>query len=208
MSKNFKLETNQAQESINLNPQLQKSIEDYCALFSLSKSQFAPVLEMIQNGENLQDRKNMNGHLASQGFLFNKDFSKVLLLHHKSLDMWIQPGGHIDPQDKDLVSATKREVLEETGIENCDYLPIDKQNPLTPARIVINGIPANSKKQESDHIHIDLAYVFQTQSEQITIDPTESNNSKWVSFEEFAKNSNFSDIAYKVFAMLINPQTR
>lgn len=199
---------NSNQEILNspesLNPQLKKALEDYCQFFQEDVQKFSPIFDLISKDSNLQDRTNMEGHLASQGFLFNKDFTKVLLLHHKSLDMWIQPGGHMDPEDSDLVLATQREVLEETGLSECSYLPVDEKNPLMPIRVAINGIPSNPKKQEGDHVHIDLAYVFKTENENINIDPTESNQCKWVSFKEFAQNPRFSQIALRIHSNLTN----
>lgn len=41
---------------------------------------------------------------------------KVLLLKHKKLDMWLQPGGHIEDGETPTETA-RREVLEETGHE-------------------------------------------------------------------------------------------
>ncbi|MFZ5825762.1 MAG: NUDIX hydrolase [Bacillota bacterium] len=41
---------------------------------------------------------------------------KVLLLWHKKLQMWLPPGGHIDPNELPDEAAV-REVLEEAGLE-------------------------------------------------------------------------------------------
>ncbi|MBC5793388.1 MAG: NUDIX domain-containing protein [Nanohaloarchaea archaeon] len=41
---------------------------------------------------------------------------RVLLLNHKKLDMWLQPGGHVEEGETPTETA-KREVLEETGHE-------------------------------------------------------------------------------------------
>lgn len=198
MSESFYSNTENLTTQESLNPQLKKALEDYCQFFQEDPQTFSKIFELINKDSNLQDRKNMEGHLASQGFLFNNDFTKVLLLHHKSLNMWIQPGGHMDPEDSDLVTATEREVLEETGLKECSYLPVDEKNPMMPIRVVINDIPSNPKKQEGDHVHIDLAYAFKTANEEINIDPTESNQCKWVSFNEFAQNPRFSQIAQRI----------
>jgi 8-oxo-dGTP pyrophosphatase MutT (NUDIX family) len=39
----------------------------------------------------------------------------VLLHRHKRLGIWIQPGGHVEP-DEQLLDAAVRETLEETGL--------------------------------------------------------------------------------------------
>lgn len=41
---------------------------------------------------------------------------KVLLVHHKKLDVWLAPGGHIDPGELPH-HAAERECLEETGVQ-------------------------------------------------------------------------------------------
>src|SRR3989344_4657964 len=40
---------------------------------------------------------------------------KILLMHHKKLDKWLFPGGHIDPNETPD-GAILREVKEETGL--------------------------------------------------------------------------------------------
>jgi len=39
----------------------------------------------------------------------------VLLLEHKRLGIWVQPGGHLDPGE-DLAAGASREAVEETGL--------------------------------------------------------------------------------------------
>jgi len=41
---------------------------------------------------------------------------KILLIHHKKLGRWLQPGGHIEKFENPVVAAI-REVREETGLE-------------------------------------------------------------------------------------------
>jgi 8-oxo-dGTP pyrophosphatase MutT (NUDIX family) len=39
----------------------------------------------------------------------------VVLLRHKRLGIWLQPGGHLEP-DEDLAAGAMREAVEETGL--------------------------------------------------------------------------------------------
>jgi hypothetical protein len=32
-------------------------------------------------------------HQTATGFIFNEDFSKILLIHHTKLNKWLGPGG-------------------------------------------------------------------------------------------------------------------
>lgn len=42
--------------------------------------------------------------------------TKMLLVHHKKLGKWLQPGGHIEPTENPVETAV-RELKEETGID-------------------------------------------------------------------------------------------
>ena len=139
----------------------------------------------IEAGHNLRDHKNYRVHFGTKTFIFDPTYSQVLLLHHKGLDMWLQAGGHVDPEDETMVIGAKREGVEETGITELVYQPLDPNSPQTPIDISIHPIPHNPKKQEEAHSHCDFSYVFTTQSDRVKFDPTESNGSKWISFAEF-----------------------
>ncbi|MEN8041330.1 MAG: hypothetical protein ABFR95_07475, partial [Actinomycetota bacterium] len=39
------------------------------------------------------------GHFTASGFVTSPDGEALLLIHHGKLDRWLQPGGHIDPED-------------------------------------------------------------------------------------------------------------
>ena len=40
----------------------------------------------------------------------------VLLVLHKKVGLWLQPGGHCEPGDSSLAQAALREAVEETGV--------------------------------------------------------------------------------------------
>jgi len=48
--------------------------------------------------------------------LFIRHKNKVLLIHHKKLDRWLPPGGHIE-LDEDPDQGLFRELEEETGLK-------------------------------------------------------------------------------------------
>ena len=102
----------------------------------------------------------MHRHFTVTGFV-SLD-GRTALHWHPRLDMWLPPGGHIEP-DEDPLQAVLREVREETGLE-VDVLPSapafayaqPPQLPV-PAAMAVYDIPRDGSLDEA-HQHIDLIY--------------------------------------------------
>jgi 8-oxo-dGTP pyrophosphatase MutT (NUDIX family) len=56
------------------------------------------------------------GHVTASAFVVCRTTECALLIFHRRLARWLQPGGHIEPGEIDLRVSAAREVLEETGI--------------------------------------------------------------------------------------------
>ena len=117
-----------------------------------------------------------NFHLTASGFVFKND--SILLIKHRYLKVWLQPGGHIDSGETPNVAA-QREVLEETGWVTKylgDGVPFD---------IDVHLIPDNPIKSESAHWHIDCGYLLQPVECVDAIDPEET---KWFDLKDVENN--------------------
>jgi 8-oxo-dGTP pyrophosphatase MutT (NUDIX family) len=99
----------------------------------------------------------MERHFTVTGFVVEDD--RTLLHWHRKNEMWLPPGGHIDP-DEDPVQAVVREVLEETGITaqvvpHVTPLAFDAPPQLPPPlTILVEDI------SQGPHQHIDLIYAL------------------------------------------------
>ena len=112
--------------------------------------EFRDRIYSILNCEYPFRRANQIGHITASGLVICNN--KALLILHPYINSWFQPGGHID-EGESPAEAAIREVYEETGYV-CELDP-DNQEPLD---IDIHEIPANPKKGEGAHLHIDLLY--------------------------------------------------
>jgi 8-oxo-dGTP pyrophosphatase MutT (NUDIX family) len=94
------------------------------------------------------------GHFTASAFVLSPDRSELILIHHKKLGIWVQPGGHVEGTDLELESAARREVAEEVGLRNLQ--------PLLASGVLfdvdIHAIPA--RKAEPQHEHFDVRFAF------------------------------------------------
>jgi 8-oxo-dGTP pyrophosphatase MutT (NUDIX family) len=56
------------------------------------------------------------GHFTASAFVLHPSGEALLLILHRKLGMWLQPGGHLESSDVDHLGAARREVAEETGV--------------------------------------------------------------------------------------------
>lgn len=99
------------------------------------------------------DRGNRHAHLTGSAFVISEDGRRVLLLHHRKLGRWLQPGGHADPGEDSGERVALREAREETGIAG---LALHPRAP-RPLDVDVHDIPARG--EEPAHQHLDLRYL-------------------------------------------------
>ncbi|MFZ1706201.1 MAG: NUDIX domain-containing protein [Saprospiraceae bacterium] len=154
--------------------------------------------------ESLYDRKNFVGHITASAIIIDYTNANILLLHHRSLDRWLQPGGHVDYTDTSILAAALRETSEETGLNESDLeliSPSFTQN--IPFDIDSHFIPENKNKNEAQHYHHDFRFLFIIKgSKSIAIKNEEALNFKWVKFEELSRDTTFSSLVEKIRHLL------
>ena len=134
---------------------------------------FAVLSRKILASDNPFSRANRMGHITASGLVI-KD-GKALLIFHPYIKQWMQPGGHID-EGETPIEAAIREVYEETGVM-CKTIG----GRLDAIDIDLHEIPANSKKCEGAHLHIDLLFALQIIGEQ---EAPERIEKAWVPFDQ------------------------
>ncbi|GEA86489.1 NUDIX hydrolase [Cellulomonas cellasea] len=59
-------------------------------------------------------------HLTASAFVLDPSLTRTLLCFHRKGQFWVQPGGHVDPDDADVLAAALRELREETGVTDAE----------------------------------------------------------------------------------------
>ena len=156
------------------------------------------------DGEDLIRRNNFVGHLTASAMIFCSATRRFLLLKHHSLGLWLQPGGHIEASDGDLLTAARREVEEETGLLAEEYRVAQFGDDEIPSVFEIDShpIPANPKKNEAAHYHHDVRFLFLVKSEgDIHISRAESDDYGWFAVEQLPAGFNRDTIIRKLARM-------
>ncbi len=111
------------------------------------------TVELLEYSAAPLDRTHYDpGHVTASAVVLSPDRQHVLLVYHHRLQRWLQPGGHVEPEDRSVHETAKREVREETGIELDDAL----QAALVA--VDVHEIPATDA--EPMHLHHDLMFHF------------------------------------------------
>ena len=117
------------------------------------------LLRHVEVNDKFWSRKEAKGHITCSAILINPEL-RVLQVHHRVLDRWLFPGGHVDDGDQSLPDAALREVEEEVSISRKYVVQaFDRDAPID---INCHSIPRNETKGEPRHFHWDFRYVFFT----------------------------------------------
>jgi len=157
--------------------QLITELIEYQPFNTIEGAHVSAVIDFMRENEDCFERSNLAGHLTGSGWIIDDRYTHCLLVHHKKLDRWLQPGGHADG-NQNIQEVAQSEVEEETGLTN--ILPVagifDVDVHMIPEH---KGIP--------EHYHYDVRYLFITPIDTPLIISEESNDLRWFPLEDLAQ---------------------
>ncbi|MBU0459968.1 MAG: NUDIX domain-containing protein [Nanoarchaeota archaeon] len=144
--------------------------------------------------------------LVVAGYIIHQN--KVLLIHHRKLDLWLPVGGHID-ENESPDQALLREIMEEVGVDvkilNYGDLPLGgnvKENMAIPFYTNVHSV--------GDHDHYCLFYLCKAiNPEQLKIND-EVKAYRWFTKEELNEDHILADVrnlCLKAFELFDNDST-
>ena len=137
---------------------LLKELENFSPFDEQEMDNVSKVREFLLKNKNCFDRNNLAGHVTAGAFVCDKK-GNILLNHHKKSNRWFQFGGHSDG-DTDSLNVAKREVMEECGIEEFELA----SNLIFDVDVQV--IYANETKNEPEHLHYDINFLFVVKTNQ------------------------------------------
>lgn len=99
----------------------------------------------------------------------------VVLHLHKRLQLWLQPGGHVEPGETPW-DAARREAEEETG------LAVEFVGDLGEAQPVLAHVDVHAGPR--GHTHLDLRYVLVGADAEPAPPPQESQQVRWFGWDD------------------------
>ncbi len=94
----------------------------------------------------------------------------VVLHRHRSLQRWLQPGGHVEPGESPAQAAL-RETIEETGLAAA--------HPATGPTFVHVDVHEAAR----GHVHLDMRYLLTAPDDDPSPGPDESQDVAWFSWD-------------------------
>lgn len=139
-------------------------LDGHVALFGCFWADHALLRSQIERGDDIHSRRTLPGHVTTSALILDETGRYTLLVHHRSLGRWLQPGGHYEAPEALDVSAL-REAVEETGLAEIVFDPWHRETGL-PIDIDSHRIPARPARNEPEHWHHDIRYVMRARRTQ------------------------------------------
>ncbi|GAB2500970.1 NUDIX hydrolase [Arenimonas alkanexedens] len=148
---------------------LARLFDDYLARNPQEAATVALFRELLADHGSVFERARLAGHFTGSAWVISGDGLRVLLMHHRKLDRWLQLGGHADG-DADLPRVALREAQEESGLLalTVDPVILDLDRHLIPAR-----------GTEPEHWHYDVRFVVRTTGSEAFVVGEESLALAW-----------------------------
>ena len=137
----------------------------------------AQIRRFIEADPRWWERSNPRGHVTASAWIVSADRSAALLVHHRKLNRWLQPGGHIE-SDTSVHAAAFREAREESGLASL------RPRERSIFDLDIHRIPA--RDDFPAHEHLDVRFLFEADSTEIPDCSTESYAVRWWPLHELS----------------------
>ncbi|HXM77372.1 MAG TPA: NUDIX domain-containing protein, partial [Thermoanaerobaculia bacterium] len=68
------------------------------------------IVRFVESSKDPFSRSTAQGHVTGSAVVARPDGSAFLLVRHRKLGRWLQPGGHADPGDRTVLETALREA--------------------------------------------------------------------------------------------------
>jgi 8-oxo-dGTP pyrophosphatase MutT (NUDIX family) len=145
--------------------------DQYERRFPKERETVARIRAFVEGHRDCFERSLLVGHITGSAWLLGADMARVLLTHHRKLDIWVQLGGHADGE-ADISKVAMKEAREESGLARIELLSQEIFD------IDIHTIPARGT--EPVHFHYDCRFLLRAVGVQDYVVSDESHDLAWI----------------------------
>ncbi len=157
---------------------LDKLLDNYEKIWN--EPEMVTKFRQLVSDARCSDRHFYPAHLTASAMVVNRDFSKMLLTHHRKLNKWLQLGGHAEGSF-DMPGTALRETTEESGLEKVSIYSWVPGEVAPVLDLDAHWIPEG---KEPGHWHYDVRYVVVADEPEKIAISEESLDLKWFGIEE------------------------
>ncbi len=162
---------------------LSRLLDEFVATDAVEQEHQARMVELLHAGNSAFSRGCfLPGHFTASTFIVSPDRDALLLIMHSKLHRWLQPGGHVDDDDGDILAAAQREVREEVGIDDGVWSPEIFDVDVHP----IPAMPHRKSGPEPAHEHFDVRFLMQADTHEM-LAGSDAASAKWVALGEITE---------------------
>jgi 8-oxo-dGTP pyrophosphatase MutT (NUDIX family) len=163
------------------------------------------VTRFIEWAPRAWSRTTLDGHITASAWVLDRTRSSAALIHHRKLNRWLQPGGHVEDADVSWRAAAQREVTEETGLER--FVPQADDAKLFD--VDVHPIPA--RPGEPAHFHYDLRFLFVADvdaevNSTLTTNAEEVHDCRWFALRELLNDPSLDASVRRMIELSIRSQ--
>lgn len=126
------------------------------------------ILDFVDIHDDALHRSCRTGHLTGSALVVDAAGERVVMLHHRKLRRWLQPGGHCDG-DANLAAVALREATEETGMPGLRVHPV----------AVDLDVHEVDPPGDGPHLHLDARYLVVVPPGADPVGNHESTDIRW-----------------------------
>jgi 8-oxo-dGTP pyrophosphatase MutT (NUDIX family) len=160
-------------------------LDRYAARYPSEQAVAARIRALVVEHADCFDRTCRPGHVTASAWITTPQRDRVLLVHHRKLDRWLQPGGHADGQS-DIPAAALREAQEESGLPGLQLA--EAGDEMTPLDLDVHIIPARFNAEgellEDAHEHHDVRFLITATAGLKPQVSDESHDVRWFTSDE------------------------